>query len=158
MISKSVMSELQMKIARKGLRKKFGDMHSVCKSTPIFTPIHFLTIPRFYNQTSGHRFRAKNDIQYAFLYSHYVIENDLIKSTVYDGKKFGAYIPAVSAMKNYLQPSFIFPYSQKYLWLCNQAGTSPKDSNYQKIRNQGTGSDSFSTRSDQVHAALEILI
>jgi len=103
MISKSVMSELQMKIAR------------------------------FYNQTSGHRFRAKNDIQYAFLYNHYIIENDLIKSTVYDGKKFGVYIPAVSAMKNYLQPSFIFPYSQQYLWLCNQAGT--ENSNYQKTRN-----------------------
>ena len=122
----------------------------------MFTPNHFLTTGRFYNQTSGHRFRAKNDIQYAFLYSHYVIENDLIKSTVYDGKKFGAYIPAVSAMKNYLQPSFLFPYSQKYLWLCNQAGSgsSPQDSNYQKIRNQGAGSDSFSTKSDQVREAL----
>ena len=102
-----------------------------------------------YNQISGHRFRAKNDIQYAFLYYHYIIENDLIKSTVYDGKKFGVYIPAISAMKNYLQPSFLFPYSQKYLWLCNQAGT--ENSNYQKTRNQGTGSDS--SKSDQVHAA-----
>jgi len=109
MISKSVMSELQMKLAR------------------------------FYNQTSGHRFRAKNDVQYAFAYFHYVTENNLIKSTVYNGKKFGAYIPGSNfahAMKNFLQPSFLFPYSQKYLWLCNNAGVSPQDSNYPEIRIQ----------------------
>ena len=73
-----------------------------------------------------------------------IFENDSIKSTVYDGKKYGAYIHVTNYendMKNYLQPSFLFPYSQKYLWLCNNAGTSPQDSNYQKIRGQGTGSD-----------------
>ena len=152
------MSELQMMIARKGLLRsgrilavfvRFADrrlrrrLHGHYRANFY----HFLTYKRFYNQTSGHRFRAKNDVQYAFAYSHYVIENDLIKSTVYDGKKFGAYIPVsnfLNAMKNYLQPSFLFPYSQKYLWLCNNAGTSPQDSNYQKIRIQGTGSDSFS--------------
>jgi len=109
MISKSIMTELQMKIGR------------------------------FYNQTSGHRFRAKNDVQYAFMYSHYVIENEDIKSTIYNGKKFGTYIPVTNfenALKNYLSPSFFFPFSQKYLWLCNNAGTSPQDSNDQKIRNQ----------------------
>ena len=102
------------------------------------------TYERYYSQTSGHRFRAKNDVQYAFAYSHYVVENADIKSKVYDGKKFGAYVPYLnfeSALKNYLEPYFFFPFSQKYLWLCMNAGTSPQDPNYQKIRNQGISSD-----------------
>ena len=101
------------------------------------------TCERFYNQTSGHRFRAKNDVQYAFAYNHYVIENDLIKSTVFDEKSYGAYIPSVNfedSLKNYLQPKFFFPFYQKYLWICMQAGTSPENPNGEVIRNQGTGS------------------
>ena len=43
------------------------------------------TYGRYYSQTSGHRFRAKNDVQYAFAYFHYVNENNAIKSKVYDG-------------------------------------------------------------------------
>ena len=106
--------------------------------------ISIKTYERFYNQTSAHRFRTKNDVQYAFAYHHYVIETDAIKSTVYDGVKFGAYIPDINfenALQDYLKPNFFFPYSQKYLWICMNAGTSEQDSNSQRIRHQGIGSD-----------------
>ena len=105
--------------------------------------LNYGTWERFYNQTSGHRFRAKNDVQYAFAYNHYVIENDFIKSTVFDEKSYGAYIPSVNfedSLKNYLQPKFFFPFYQKFLWICMQAGTSPENPNGEAIRNQGTGS------------------
>ena len=108
---------------------------------PVYT---MRTKERFYNQTSGHRCRAKNDVQFAFAYYHYVIENDVIKSTIHEGKKFGAYVPASNfknALKDYLKPGFLFPFSQKYLWLCMQAGTTEQEPSYQKVRNQGIGSD-----------------
>ena len=47
---------------------------------------------REYNITSSHRLRAKNDVQFAFAYYHYMVENDKYPTITLEADNVGSYI------------------------------------------------------------------
>ena len=89
-----------------------------------------------YDITSSHRFRTKNNIQFAFAYFHYLNEwNSSLPSqnTIENGEQYGVYIGLDHGLKpgglkqtleNYLKPNFFLPYKYglKYLWVCLNDG------------------------------------
>ena len=96
-----------------------------------------------YNITSSHRLRAKNDVQFAFAYYHYVNEQKKYKTKIFEvtahqnfsvfsvswkdpiveqseAENFGAYIYVDDnfdqvrlKLRQVYQPSFLFPYQYK---------------------------------------------
>ena len=100
-----------------------------------------------YEITSGHRFRSKNDIQFAFAYFHYLNEwnsNLLPQNTIENGEHYGVYIGLrpdglKQTLENYLKPNFFLPYKygSKYLWICVNDNLDPDHPDFPYAINLG---------------------
>jgi len=96
---------------------------------------------REYNITSAHRLRAKNDVQFAFAYYHFLVESDSYSTVTKEAENYGSYIfvddhydEVKRKLRQVYQPSFLFPYRHAKLWLCVNDGMNPNHPDNLKIK------------------------
>lgn len=93
------------------------------------------------NLTSSHRTRAKNDVQLAFSYFHYLNEQEKFNKTVLDGNRYGLYAYVndnIFHVRNLLnqifRPSWLFETKSAGFWLCVNDGMDPDHPDHVQIR------------------------
>lgn len=108
-------------------------------SKSILNDLHSL-FAKEYELTSSHRTRAKNDLQLAFTYMHYVAEQPKFNTTVITANRYGLYgylnnniYKVRQLLNNMFEAGTFFGHRSQGLWLCINDGMDPTHSDYKLI-------------------------